>query len=117
MFYDGGCPLCSREVAHYRRIDTSDNVNWIDISVHPDSLKKHGISHVAAMKQLHVLNPQGEIVRGAYAFQTLWRALPRYRFLAACVSFPGFLWVMDKIYNQFARQRFSKRMACANVKE
>ncbi|MFT6308343.1 MAG: putative DCC family thiol-disulfide oxidoreductase YuxK, partial [Halioglobus sp.] len=31
MFYDGACPLCSREVAHYRRIDTNNNVSWLDI--------------------------------------------------------------------------------------
>ena len=31
MFYDGGCPLCSREVAHYRRLDRRNNVSWVDI--------------------------------------------------------------------------------------
>lgn len=114
MFYDGGCPLCSKEVAHYRRIDANDNVNWLDISTHPESLKQHDIAYTAAMKHLHVLNSKGEMLRGAYAFQALWQALPRYRVLAYLVSFPGFLWMMDKVYNQFAQRRFAKRMACAN---
>jgi predicted DCC family thiol-disulfide oxidoreductase YuxK len=113
MFYDGACPLCSREVAHYRRIDTNNNVSWLDISAHPESLEQHGIGYTAAMKHLHVLNSKGEMLRGAYAFQALWQALPRYRLLAHLVSFPGFLYMMDKVYNQFAKKRFAKRIACA----
>ena len=114
MFFDGGCPLCAKEVAHYRRIDVHDSVNWLDISTHPESLEKHNISYLAAMEHLHVLNANGEMVRGAYAFQALWQALPRYRILATIVSVPGFLWIMDNVYNQFAKRRFAKRMACAN---
>lgn len=112
MFYDGGCPLCSREVAHYRRIDINDNVTWLDISAEPDVLEQHNIGYTEAMKHLHVSNTKGEIVRGAYAFHALWQALPRYRVLARIVSFPGILWFMDRVYSQFAKRRFAKRMAC-----
>ncbi|MFT6308086.1 MAG: putative DCC family thiol-disulfide oxidoreductase YuxK [Halioglobus sp.] len=83
------------------------------MSAHPESLEQHGIGYTAAMKHLHVLNSKGEMLRGAYAFQALWQALPRYRFLAHLVSFPGFLYMMDKVYNQFAKKRFAKRIACA----
>lgn len=114
MFYDGGCPLCSREVAHYRRIDVNNNVNWLDIDAHPESLEKHGVAYEAAMKHLHVLNSEGNMLRGAYAFHALWKDLPRYRVLAYLTSFPGFLWVMDKVYDQFAKRRFNKRIACAS---
>ena len=114
MFYDGGCPLCSREVAHYRRIDIHDNVNWLDIHATPESLVQHDITNTAAMKHLHVLKTDGEIVRGSYAFHALWQALPRYKFLAVLVSFPGVLRGMDKVYNVFAERRYTKRIACAN---
>ena len=112
MFYDGGCPLCAREVAHYRRIDVNDNVVWLDISIHPESLEPHDVSYIAAMKHLHVLNTKGEMVRGAYAFQALWQALPRYRWLAMFVKIPGVLWSLDKAYKQFAKRRFVERLAC-----
>ncbi|MFT6878733.1 MAG: putative DCC family thiol-disulfide oxidoreductase YuxK, partial [Granulosicoccus sp.] len=91
MFYDGGCPMCAREVAHYRRIDAHHAVHWLDINAHPESLEKHGVGYTAAMKHLHVMNSNGEILRGAYAFHALWKALPRYRVLAFFVSVPGFL--------------------------
>ena len=112
MYYDGGCPLCSREVAHYRRIDVGQAVNWVDIDKHPDELKQHGITLIDAMKHLHVLDSQGEIVKGAYAFQAIWLALPRYRFLALLLNLPGILWCLDKIYHQFAAYRFNKRSNC-----
>lgn len=114
MFYDGGCPLCSREVAHYQRIDVHNDVNWLDIDAEPEALATHQIHYTAAMKHLHVLTTNGTIVRGAYAFHALWQALPRYRVLAFLVSFPGFLWLMDRVYNQFAQRRYAKRLACAN---
>ena len=30
VFYDGGCPLCRREIAHYRRIDSAERLRWVD---------------------------------------------------------------------------------------
>lgn len=38
MFYDGGCPVCQREVNHYCRRDRARIVRWIDISVPGDRL-------------------------------------------------------------------------------
>lgn len=38
------------------------------MDAYPESFKEHGINHIAAMKHLHVLNTQGDIVQGAYAF-------------------------------------------------
>jgi len=115
MFYDGGCPLCSKEVAHYQRIDSGNNVVWSDITTDSELLHQHGISNDAAMKHLHVLDARGDIVRGAYAFHALWSALPRYRYLAKVSSAPGVLWVMDKLYQQFAKRRYAARMRCSQA--
>lgn len=117
MFYDGGCPLCSREVAHYQRIDVHNNVLWLDIHKQPEVLEAYGLKYIAAMKHLHVKDSDGKMLTGAYAFQALWKALPRYRVLARLVSFPGILRVMDKAYEWFAERRFEKRMACASSGE
>jgi predicted DCC family thiol-disulfide oxidoreductase YuxK len=53
MVYDGGCPLCRREVAHYRRLDRADRVRWIAITREPEALASHGIGYAAAMERLH----------------------------------------------------------------
>ena len=35
VFYDGGCPLCRREIAHYQRIDRERRIQWTDIQQEP----------------------------------------------------------------------------------
>lgn len=112
MLYDGGCPLCSKEVAHYRRVDHEQKVNWVDIDQDTSVLQTLGIGKTAAMKHLHVISAGGDIVKGAYAFATVWEQLPRYRYLARVVRFPGVLRLLDKVYNAFAIRRFSRRSRC-----
>ncbi len=112
MLFDGGCPLCAKEVAHYQRIDREQMVNWVNIDQDSAMLKTIGIDKTTAMKHLHVVNKHGDVVKGAYAFATVWAELPRYRYLAKLVSVPGVLRILDKLYNVFAEKRFNRRVRC-----
>lgn len=116
MLYDGGCPLCSREVAHYRRLDKAGNVRWADISANQDILSKYGISYPAAMKHLHVIE-NDKIVVGAPAFAIVWTQLPYYRHLARIARLPGVMRILDAGYRIFAKRRFARRMACTITRQ
>ncbi len=113
MFYDGGCPLCRREVDHYRRVDRAGNVDWIDIDQRPDTLQRYGIELTDAMRHLHVIDANGAIHCGAYAFSVVWAQLPYYRrlnqFLSALRVFGPLNWA----YLKFADYRFKKRGFCS----
>ena len=111
MFYDGGCPLCRREVQHYRRLDRGRGVNWVDISVQADQLVPFDLTRADAMARLHVLDTRGQMQTGAAAFATLWSALPYYRWLAGCVRSLGLVPLLDRIYEPFARWRLAR---CSN---
>lgn len=112
MYYDGGCPLCAKEVAHYIRLDKSQKVTWTDINHDDSALKPLGITRQMAMRRLHVTDRDGKLVTGAYAFQTLWQELPYYRVLAKLVS-PAFtMRLADKVYARFADYRYRQRMKC-----
>jgi predicted DCC family thiol-disulfide oxidoreductase YuxK len=52
VFFDGGCPLCRREIAHYQRIDTAQRLCWVDVVSEPEALDRHGLSLEAAMAEL-----------------------------------------------------------------
>ena len=39
VLYDGACPVCSREIAHYRRRKGSERINWVDIRTDAKSLE------------------------------------------------------------------------------
>ena len=109
VFYDGGCPLCRREIAHYQRIDREHRIQWTDIQQDPDTLLAHGLSWEQAMQRMHVRDSNELMVSGAAAFAVLWRQFPRYRFLAGFVSLPGVHWVAEQVYTVFARRRYRSR--------
>lgn len=109
MFYDGSCPLCRREVAHYRRLDRDGRVHWQDIAADPTPLKPHGVSAEQAMRRLHALDADGRLVSGAWAFAAIWRELPGYRWLARLVSTLHLLPLIDALYRRFARWRYTRR--------
>lgn len=38
LFWDGACPLCQIEIAHYSSIDVERRVDWVDLTRHPERL-------------------------------------------------------------------------------
>ena len=111
MFYDGGCPLCRREVAHYRRLDRRDRIDWVDISRDPETLAVLGVTLEQAMARLHVQDPQGRLLTGVPAFAAVWDALPGYRHLARLVRALRLVPALDWGYARFARRRYARRCA------
>jgi len=112
MFFDGACSLCQREVAHYRRLDNQDNINWVDISTSPDELNEHGIDYNTAMSRLHVLDKHGRMHSGVEAFLTLWSALPYYRWLAIVIQKLRITPVLELAYQRFAKWRLARQGTC-----
>ncbi len=109
MFYDGGCPLCSREVAHYRRLDQQGRIKWADIHADPATVNTIRISYEEAMARLHVRDRSGEVQSGAWAFAAVWEELPYYRWLARVLRTLRLLPLVDLGYTYFARWRFRRR--------
>jgi len=109
MFYDGGCPLCRKEVNHYIQLDKQAKINWLDIHADPTPLNNINISQATAMQRLHVLDKHGKVQSGAWAFATIWEDLPYYRHLAKLVRWLHVLPLMDFAYRHFARWRYRSR--------
>jgi len=110
VFFDGGCPMCRREIAHYQRLDSAGRIRWLDIHREPDVVAEVGVSWEAAMQRLHVRSGTGELHTGVPAFVAIWRELPRYRWLARLVAaVPGLIPLLDFAYGRFARWRWRRR--------
>ena len=63
LYYDGLCPLCSREVAHYRRCAAGDpSVHFIDITDPTFEPSAHGLDPQRIHHVMHV--KEGEQSRG-----------------------------------------------------
>ena len=105
IFYDGQCPLCSREIAHYRRLRGADLLSWVDITRDHQTLAAHGLQFDVAMARFHVRDANGRWQTGAWAFVELWSQLPAYRWLAFTLRALRLLPLMDRVYSIFARRR------------
>jgi predicted DCC family thiol-disulfide oxidoreductase YuxK len=109
VFYDGGCPLCRREIAHYRRRDRRQRLDWVDVTTAAGKLERHGLNFEQAMAELHVLDEAGHWQRGIDAFLVIWDHLPAYRWLVAPASTPGLKHLLAFGYQRFAAWRYRHR--------
>jgi predicted DCC family thiol-disulfide oxidoreductase YuxK len=109
IFYDGGCPLCRREIAHYRRLDRHGAVEWVDLWTAPERLRRAGLDTRQAMARLHVIASDGRLLSGVPGFVAVWRRLPYYRHLARFVTGLGLVGPLDWAYGRFADWRLRNR--------
>lgn len=111
VLYDGGCPLCRREIAHYQRLDRKLLIDWLDIVAEPARLDELGVDLSEAMQQLHVRDRDGHWQFGVAGFLVIWRELPRWRWLGQCVQLLHLRGLLDWGYRRFAARRFRARCA------
>ena len=81
LYFDGACPVCSREVAVYRRQPGAEGLRWVDVASCEQQDLGAGLTREAALARLHLRRSDGSLVSGAAAFTGLWESLPRWRWL------------------------------------
>ena len=87
VIYNADCPICSREIAVYRR-EAEDARLPIGFTALTDAdLARVGLTPDAAARRFHVVQ-NGALHGGLDAFLILWRALPRWRWLARLLALP-----------------------------
>ena len=109
VLFDGGCPLCSREISHYRQLAPVGEVEWIDVTREADRLVCFGVTSQAAMQTFHVLDRDGHLHLGVRGFLVLWEALPYYRQLARLCRFLHVIPLLEWGYARFARWHYRRR--------
>lgn len=109
VLFDGQCPLCSREIAHYRRRRGADRIEWIDITAPANDPAALGVSRAQALARFHVRAADGRWHTGAAGFVHLWSQLPAYRWLARLVGGLRLLPLMERAYVLFLRWRTSRQ--------
>lgn len=98
VYFDGGCPVCSREIALYRRQAGASAIGWVDATSCPASGLGQGLARQDALARLHVRTADGRLASGALAFATLWQSLPRTAFLGRIASRQPALAILEAGY-------------------
>jgi len=105
VFFDGGCPVCRKEIAYYQRRSGGEKIQWIDITAIEGDEVAAGLDKAAAMKRFHVRRRSGEMVSGARAFTALWGELKSTRLLGKILALPVIVDVLEAGYLGFLKIR------------
>ena len=104
VYYDGACPVCSREIATYQRARGAEALCFVDVS-RPDAALAPGLTREAALARMHVRSTDGQMASGAAAFATLWSALPGWAWLGRIAALPIIAPALELGYRGFLRLR------------
>lgn len=102
VFYDGGCPVCTREIGWYRGLRGADRIRWVDIAKEdpPDNY-----SRAELLGRFTVFRADGRPASGAEGFAALWRGLGPTRRLGRVTDRQPFIWIGERLYSLFLRLR------------
>ncbi|MCE2969742.1 MAG: DUF393 domain-containing protein [Burkholderiales bacterium] len=110
VYYDGACPLCRREIAHYQTQAGAELIAWVDVAA-DDAAPGPDLTREQALARMHVRRADGTLASGALAFAHLWTQLPRYAGWGRVASWPPVAAVLEMGYRLFLRVRRLWRVA------
>lgn len=101
VWFDGGCPLCRREIAAMKRLDRAGRITFLDVA---SDATECPIDRGALLARFHA-QENGVLLSGAAAFAAMWRAIPLLRpfGLAARNRLVGS--ALEWLYVRFLRHR------------
>ncbi len=105
LLFDGGCPLCVREVTFLRRKDRDQSIRFIDVDAHDYSPEQwSGISYRKAMARIHAIKADGTVLTDVAVFREAYRLIG-LGWLYAPTRWPVIGPVVDIFYGVWARYR------------
>lgn len=104
IFYDGGCPLCVREMRQLKIKDKKQRLKFENIWAHDFAERFPHIDVVEANRILHGQKSNGAMIYGLDVTHAAWSAVGR-GWITAMLRWPVIKWMADKGYLFFARNR------------
>ncbi|HEY5957620.1 MAG TPA: DUF393 domain-containing protein, partial [Polyangiaceae bacterium] len=103
-FFDGACPICSREMAMLRTLDRNDEIHCTDIADREFDANTHGLDVDAVSRRIHARLSDGSLVTGVEVFRQIYGILGFRRWVAWSRR-PWIAKFLDYSYAVFARYR------------
>lgn len=102
VLFNGRCPICAAEIAHYRKRAETLGAPLRFEDLHEADLSEWDLTPEQAKRRLYVRLPSGAFISGIAAFAAIWDHLPRLRWLARLVRLPGLHWFAAVVYDHLA---------------
>lgn len=78
IYFDGACPICSKEVAFYRKY-SDRKAEWIDVSILSNDETINGKSRDDLLAIMHIRQENGQWLTAIDAFAAMWQLVPFLR--------------------------------------
>lgn len=102
VWFDGDCPLCRREIALMRRLDSKDAIEFVNVADKSDA--SCPIDQSELLARFHA-EENGVVLSGAAAFAAMWRAIPALRPLGLIARNRIALRLLERLYKAFLKVR------------
>ena len=101
VYYDGGCPVCAREIAFYKARQGTNGFDWVDVNAANPTDLGPGLTRERALARIHIRRPDGKLLSGAAAFAEMWRHMPGFKLLGRLLAIPPFSAIAERAYRGF----------------
>jgi predicted DCC family thiol-disulfide oxidoreductase YuxK len=101
IWYDGACPLCTREIALMRKLDNGNAITFVDAATDEVVCP---IDRNDLLSRFHA-SEDGRMLSGAAAFAAMWREIPTLRPLGIVARNSFVLAVLEYLYGRFLKIR------------
>lgn len=105
--YDGYCVLCKQTKRVITTLDWLHRVEFLDLhNWDVVEARYPQLDYEAAMGQMHVVTPDGQLIGGFEGVRRLLRDLPLGFPFWLVLHLPGMNWLGNKVYRFIARNRY-----------
>ena len=112
VFFDGGCPLCAKEIDFIRWLDRKNILIFTDIDADDfNSEKETGRDFETLMASIHGRLSDGTIIHGVEVFRQLY-GRTAFAWLVPLTRIPGVTQILDLMYDFFAKYRLRVTGRC-----
>jgi predicted DCC family thiol-disulfide oxidoreductase YuxK len=106
IFYDGGCPLCMKEMRHLHKADIKNTIQFVDINAHDFESNYPTINKEEANRILHGWLADGSLLLGLDVTYKAWSLVGKGGWIAV-LRWPLIKPLADLGYRFFAKYRNS----------
>jgi predicted DCC family thiol-disulfide oxidoreductase YuxK len=111
VFYDGGCPLCLREIKLLKRWDGAGRIRFIDIDAPTFDATAVGKTQAELMARMQGRLPSGTWIEGVEVFRRMYAAVG-FKRLVAVTRWPLVSHLLELGYALFAKNRLRLTGRC-----
>lgn len=112
VFFDGGCPLCFREISFLKHRDRQGRIKFTDIDASDFSPESYGKTYDELMAKVYGRLPDGTWITGIEVFRRLYSTVG-FGPVVVLTRLPVISQIMDLGYCIFAKNRLRLTGRCS----